>query len=152
MNHVSKTKLVDDLDIVATAIGFLFAGYDTTGTALAYACYHLSKNPDVQEKLRNEILAIAGDDSDDLTYDQIQAIPYLDQVVHETLRFSNPVGLLSRATCKPYTIPGTDLTLEENFPVWINSIAVHMDPNIYPDPTKFNPDNFSKENKAKRHP
>ena len=36
------------------------AGYDTTGTTLAFACYDLAKNPDVQEKLREEVEEILG--------------------------------------------------------------------------------------------
>ena len=81
------------------------AGYDTTGTTLAFAAYQLAKNPEIQEKLRNEIEAVAGD-AEDLTYDHIQAMPYLEQIIHETLRFCNPIGALQRATSKPYTFPG----------------------------------------------
>ena len=36
------------------------AGYDTTGTTLAFACYDLAKHPDVQEKLRDEVEEILG--------------------------------------------------------------------------------------------
>ena len=36
------------------------AGYDTTGTTLAFACYDLAKNSDVQEKLREEVEEILG--------------------------------------------------------------------------------------------
>ena len=36
------------------------AGYDTTGTTLAFACYDLAKHPDVQEKLREEVEEILG--------------------------------------------------------------------------------------------
>ncbi len=46
----------------------------------------------------------------------------------------------------------TGLELEKDFGVWINVMALHMNPEHYPNPDQFNPDNFSKENKAKRHP
>ncbi len=93
---------MDELDIVATAIVILVAGYDTTGTTLAFACYQLSKYPEIQERLRKEVEEVAGD-NEELTYDQVQSMTYLEQIIHETLRFHNPVGLLQRATTKPYT-------------------------------------------------
>ena len=59
----------------------LVAGYDTTGTTLAFACYDLAKNPDVQEKLREEVEEILGDSDRDLTYDDLQSMTYVDQII-----------------------------------------------------------------------
>ena len=42
-------------EIVADVVGFLFAGHETTSVALTFATYLLAKNPEVQEKLANEI-------------------------------------------------------------------------------------------------
>ena len=42
-------------EIVAEAVGFMLAGYETTSVALTFATYLLAKNPEVQEKLASEI-------------------------------------------------------------------------------------------------
>ena len=145
-------KEFDELVIVSTAIVILVAGYDTTGTTLSWACYELAKNPDVQEKLRVEIEEVMGDSTSDLTYDDLQSMTYLDQVISETLRFHTPISILRRAVEKDYKVPGHDLVLKKDQGIWINIMSVHFDPESYPDPEVFNPENFSKEAKAKRSP
>ena len=42
-------------EIVADAVGFLFAGHETTSVTLTFATYLLATHPEVQEKLVNEI-------------------------------------------------------------------------------------------------
>ena len=42
-------------EIVAEAVGFMLAGYETTSVAITFATYLLAKNPEVQEKLANGI-------------------------------------------------------------------------------------------------
>ena len=44
-------------EIVADAVTFLLAGYETTSNFLTYASYLLAINPDVQEKLSEEIIS-----------------------------------------------------------------------------------------------
>ncbi len=104
----------DELVIVATAIVILVAGYDTTGTTLAFAIYELSKNPDVQERLRNEVEDVVGD-AEEITYDHIQSMTYLDQVISETLRYHTPIPFTQRATSKPYKIPGNEKCNKPSF-------------------------------------
>ena len=151
--HTAKRGTFDELEIVATAMVLLVAGYDTTGSALAYCCYDLSKNPEVQDKLRSEVEEVCDtDDDQEITYDQLQSMTYLDQVLSETLRFHTPVGMLQRAVTKRYQIPNSDIILEKDMNAWINVMSVHMDPKHYETPEVYNPNHFSKEAKAKRHP
>ena len=64
---------------------FAFAGTDTTSNTLARILHLLSTHPEVQEKLRAELLD-ATDGVGDLSYDQLNALPFLDAVCRETLR------------------------------------------------------------------
>ncbi len=58
---------------------------DTTSNALSITLMLLGERPDVQQKLREEILGTF-DDQDNLDYDKLVALPYLDAVCRETLR------------------------------------------------------------------
>lgn len=49
-------------------------------------------------------------------------------------------------------MPGTDTVLEKNRRVYISVLGLHRDPEYYPDPEKFDPERFTEENKASRHP
>ena len=56
-----SNKLADD-EIAANSITFLLAGYETTANTLAYTTYLLALNPEVQEKLYQEIKEKFNDD------------------------------------------------------------------------------------------
>ena len=57
---------------------------DTTSNALARILHLLALHQDVQDKLRAEILAAR--DADDIPYDKLVDLPYLDAICRETLR------------------------------------------------------------------
>ena len=61
----------------------MVAGVDTTANAVARILDVLSRNPDAQETLRREIQAAR---ADNLSYDDLNTLPYLDAVCRETLR------------------------------------------------------------------
>ena len=58
---------------------------ETTSGALSRIFDLLSHHQDVQEKLRQEILA-ARKEHGELSFDTLMALPYLDAVCRETLR------------------------------------------------------------------
>lgn len=149
--HAKKT--FDELVIVSTALVFLVAGYDTTGTTLAWAVHEIAKNQEIQDKLRSEIEDVTnGDSKKELTYDDLNSMTYLDQVWNETLRFHTPAAALTRACTKEYTVPNTDITMTKDQVLWVNIVGIHFDRKHYEDPYSFNPEHFSKEAKSKRHP
>ena len=63
----------------------VFAATDTTSNSLARVFHLLAQHHDVQDKLRAEILE-AGPSGEDIPYDTLVTLPYLDAVCRETLR------------------------------------------------------------------
>lgn len=61
-----------------------------------------------------------------------------------------PVSVLDRECKSDYKIPGSDLILPANAHVNIAVMAMHHNPEYYPNPEKFDPERFSEENKSKR--
>lgn len=77
----------------------VLAAMDTTSNALARIFSLLSEHPDVQEKLREELVQARDDGSGklrDLNYDEVMELPYLDAVCRESLRRYPPVTHLMR--------------------------------------------------------
>ena len=149
-----KEKRIKDVgydQVISTAGILLVAGYDTTATTMSYVFYELAINPGCQDTLFEE-LENAKNDHGGLSYDTIQSLPYLDAVVHETLRRHPVVAALERPCVKEYKIPNTDLVLKKGDLVRMNAIGIFFDPDIYPNPEEWNPENFSKENRATRNP
>ncbi|KAH8823550.1 cytochrome P450 [Flagelloscypha sp. PMI_526] len=76
---MTKEEVTDQISLL------LLAGYETTSISLTWALIELSRNPAIQTQLRDELQLFAADP----TYDQLAsttALPFLDAVVHETLR------------------------------------------------------------------
>jgi cytochrome P450 len=64
-----------------------FAAMDTSSSAISRILYLLAEHQDVQDKLRSELLeAKTNNDGQELDYDQLMTLPYLDAVCRETLR------------------------------------------------------------------
>jgi len=61
-----------------------FAATDTTSSALSHTLQLLSEHPEIQEKLRREI--VEATQAGDLSHDELVALPYLDAICRETLR------------------------------------------------------------------
>ena len=53
---VEGVSKLSDEEIIAQSIVFLLAGYETSSNTLSFTLYHLAVNPDVQDKLRKEII------------------------------------------------------------------------------------------------
>lgn len=70
----------------------------------------------------------------------------------EILRLHSPANHLIRKAAQNYKVPGTEHVIEKGTTVFIPISAFHCDPDVFPDPLVFNPDNFSSKAVAGRHP
>ena len=147
---VPKDKI--EVMLIAQLLLLFFAGMDTSSAILSVLMYCLAKNPDVQEKLFDEINDALTQSADgELDYNTIQTLPYMDMVINEALRFF-PLGDHERKCVKEYTVPGTNFTVPKGMMVQVPATGIMTDDKYFPNPEQFNPENFSKENKEKRHP
>nr|XP_023411700.1 cytochrome P450 3A8-like isoform X1 [Loxodonta africana] len=137
-------KALTDMELVAQSIIFIFAGYETTSTTLSFLMYLLATHPDIQQKLQKEIDA-AFPNKASPTYDVMLQMEYLDMVVNETLRLFPIVGRIERVCKKDVEISG--VTIPKGAVAMVPAFALHRDPEHWPEPEKFIPERFSKENK-----
>ena len=62
------------------------AGMDTTSNAMSRVLHLLALHPDVQDKLRAELVNARETYGEDVPFDDLMALPYLDAICRETLR------------------------------------------------------------------
>jgi cytochrome P450 family 110 len=128
---------MSDLELRDELMTLLFAGHETTATALAWATYWINYLPEVKEKLLAEFATL--DPAADAI--AISKLPYLNAVCSETLRIY-PVGMLTfpRMTQEPVSIQGYDLPANT---VVVGCIYLaHHREDIYPEPDSFKPERF----------
>ncbi|KAJ8913649.1 hypothetical protein NQ315_007366 [Exocentrus adspersus] len=130
-------------EAAAQCFVFFIAGYETSSTTMAFALFQMAVHQDVQEKVRNEIKTVLAKHDNQITYDSLNELKYMRQVMD--------VPFVTRIAGEDYKLPGKDVVIEKGTRVVIPIQAIHMDQEVYPNPTEFDPERFSEENKAKRH-
>ncbi|KAG8333214.1 hypothetical protein J6590_005969 [Homalodisca vitripennis] len=136
-----------DNELAAESFVFILAGSETTSSAMSFCLYELAMNPGVQERLHVEV-----DSIQEITYESINDLDYLSMVVDESLRKYPPLGFLNRLCSRDYPVPGTDTVIEKGTQVFFSVLGLHNDPELFPDPERFIPERFSKENKSNIKP
>ncbi|EDS30708.1 cytochrome P450 6A1 [Culex quinquefasciatus] len=140
-------KEITELDMAAHGVTFFFDGFEASSLALSFTLYELGRHPAIQTRLRTELLE-ATDAKGSIDYDTLLELPFLDQVVNESLRLWPAGPFLSKRCTQPIDLdltPTQQVRIEPGvcamIPVW----AIHRDPECYTDPDTFNPDRFSPE-------
>ena len=134
---VTGRALSDD-EICDELIVFMIAGHDTTATTLTYALWALGHHRDMQDKVRAEAVAI-GDR--ELTPEDVPALGYTVQVLHEALRLCPPAAVTGRMAMRDIEVDG--YRVEAGTMLVVGFYALHRDPALWDHPLIFDPDRFS---------
>ncbi|MEU0137200.1 cytochrome P450 [Streptomyces sp. NPDC006296] len=114
------------------------AGTETIASVLSWALYEISRSPEIERTVLDELDTVLGDRP--VTVEDLSRLPRLDRVVRETLRLHHTGWLVTRRTVTPtrlgdWSIPaGTELAYCQH--------ALHRDPELFPDPLTFDPDRW----------
>lgn len=131
--------------------GFMFAGHDTGSSATTWAIYLLGRHPAIQDRVVEELDSVFGDDRErPATTDDLKKLTYLEQVIKETMRMYPPAIMITREAVEDCTVQG--YTIPKGCQCLIFALVIHHNPEVWPDPDKFDPDRFSKENSEGRNP
>ncbi|XP_055589829.1 cytochrome P450 9e2-like [Uranotaenia lowii] len=143
-------------ELISQCFAFFFAGFDTTSTCLSFLTYELCINPEIQQKLFEEIEETDRQlNGQQLTYEVLQKMIYMDMVVSEVLRKWPPAVVADRYCVKDYTYQdtsGTRFLIEKGRSLWLPIVAIHQDPKYYAEPEKFDPERFNAQNRTRITP
>ncbi|WVQ69524.1 uncharacterized protein L199_007744 [Kwoniella botswanensis] len=102
-------EAMSDDEIKQELLQYLLAGTETSSTTLAWWCKFMTNNPSIQTKLRGHLLERLPENSDkNINFDDLSPanVPYLEAVVHETLRVARTAGGFLRDTKEDMMILG----------------------------------------------
>jgi len=122
---------------------FLAAGHETTAMLSAYTIYCLANNPEIQDRVIQEIDEVMQGRTE-VEYDDVINLKYLKAVFDETLRFYPLVPFLARSNVKDANVAGYDVPAHST--IMIPMIALNKLPQYWDEPDTFNPDRFATEN------
>lgn len=148
LNGVDKqTGLqLDDTNIRAQCITFLVAGHETTSGLLSFTMYELLKNPKYLPPAYDEVDRVLGSDLNVMpTYAQLHKLPYIHQILMETLRLYPTAPAFTRAPLKD-TVLGGKYALAKGEAVTVLTPMLHREKSVWGDDAEdFNPDHFARE-------
>lgn len=81
-NQDKTKKPLSESEIIGQCFIFFLAGFETSSTAMTFACLELAQNVLIQEKLRTEIFEVLQQHDGKITYDAIMDMSYLDKVIN----------------------------------------------------------------------
>ncbi|XP_064091724.1 cytochrome P450 3A24-like isoform X2 [Macrobrachium nipponense] len=148
VSTAKENKMTED-EVVQNATVFLLAGYETTSTMLSFTCYLLAKNQDVQQRLYEEIQQHLQSE-EEVSYDSVMQMEYLDMVVNESLRFYPPVAdSIIREVKEDCEFEGMKFPADAwiIFPI----SYMHFNEKLWPDPQTFDPERFHPDRKKNIH-
>lgn len=148
-SEYQKLKITESA-VLAQAINFVLAGYDSMCTTMTFLIFYLSKHAEVQEKLLKEIDSYIDSNNGEISFDKLHECSYLQACITETLRLCPSFIRPERKATKDWEYNG--LKIKKGLIIMAPAWAVHRQPDLYSDPDKFLPERFMPENKPKLNP
>jgi cytochrome P450 len=126
------------------AMAVFLAGHETTGLALTWAWHLISLHPEVAARATEEVRSVLGSRRPGL--EDMRRLPYLDQVIQESLRVFPTVTTMSRNALEDLRLG--ELPIAKGDFVQTSAWVVHRHPDFWDDPERFDPSRFEASRRA----
>ncbi|XP_046710651.1 cytochrome P450 4F3 [Silurus meridionalis] len=139
-------------EIKAQADTFMFAGHDTTASAISWVLFNLAMHQEYQDRCRSEINALLEDrNTDELVWEDLSNLTFTTMCIKESMRICPPVLALTRYYSQDINVPGGRI-LPEGAIGLISVYGTHRNPDVWPNPEVFDPMRFDPDNQKQRSP
>jgi cytochrome P450 len=136
---MSEQQMLDESLILFTA------GHETSAVALSWTFYLLAKHPEYLEAIRTE--------SPDIGFsrlDEVMRMQMTTQVIEESMRIFPPAWVIDRLSNSDDAVGSFSYPKDTFIILWI--YGLHHDPNLWPQPDKFDPGRFDASLRKSRKP
>ncbi|KAE8749226.1 Cytochrome P450 CYP4 [Frankliniella occidentalis] len=155
LDHVLSSEegaALNDAELAEEVKTFVMLASASSMDALSFFIYMLAIHQDVQDKVRQELDDILGEDRGRLVeHSDLAHMQYTERVFKETLRIFPILPLFGRIATDDLLLP-SGVTIPRGCQVGFWLPYVHRNPQWFPEPDKFDPDRFLPENSRGRHP
>ncbi len=134
-NPMSDAQLRDEV------MTLFLAGHETTAIALSWACYLVSQNPDIEEKLAEELRAVLGGRVP--APEDLPRLRYTEMVIKEAMRLYPAVWGIGRRAIEECALGGYRVPAGSN--IFILQWRMQRDPRFFPDPERFDPERWRED-------
>ncbi|GMJ02657.1 cytochrome P450, family 721, subfamily A, polypeptide 1 [Hibiscus trionum] len=144
-NQDDEDEMLGDDEIIGEFKTFYFAGKETSANALSWALLLLALNPEWQDKAREEVVRVLGNDKVPVA-DNLKDLKIVNMIIDETLRLYPPIVMLMRKAYKDVKLGNIDIPAGTE--LYLALAAVHHDTGLWGnDAHKFNPSRFKESRK-----
>mgnify|MGYP000858907067 CR=1 FL=1 len=137
---LEQSDRLSDIEIVSQVFVFFLAGTEATSELLAISHYLLTTHPDVQAKLREEILTHI-EKTENITYEHISKMEYLNAVVKEALRIGAPaINVNFRIATQDFILH--EIEIKKGTVITASLIGAAYNPKFFSNPEEFRPERW----------
>lgn len=139
-NDPNQTIALTNNQVKGILIDMFIAGTDTSAATLVWIMTELIQNPSIMKRAQDEVRQVVKG-KQRVEESDLPNLSYLKLIIKETLRLHSPVPLLvPRETTEPCKIGEYEIPAKTR--VFINAKAIAVDPNVWENPNKFEPERF----------
>lgn len=128
-----------DSEIAHMMIALLMAGQHSSSVTSSWIMLHLAAQPEIMEELYQEQLSVLGDASSPFTYEDIQKLPLVTNVIRETLRLHPPIHSILRKVKNPLPIEGTSWVVPPSHVLLAAPATMGKSDEYFPNADKWDP-------------
>ncbi|KAM8904808.1 cytochrome P450 4F3 [Spinachia spinachia] len=139
-----------DAEAQAEANTFMFAGHDTTASAICWTLYNLARHDHYQERCRQEVMDLMqGRERHTIEWEDLSKLPFTTMCIRESLRLHAPVQAVTRKYTRDMALPGRR-TVPAGAICLVSIYGTHHNPAVWTDPHEFQPERFDPARTAER--